>query len=464
MKRKASYQLQGVGRHGPTIRRTLTQAGTAALIRALPPQYQLPAKGAMWAAGRIKSSFKNYRLRKQVAARVAQKKSLNKYRPFRGVSTASYAGKFRKARKHRVTKVDMYQSKGSGSSIENHGKVADPDCIYVGHSTLCRDEIVRVMLRSILRKLLVGGIGFDADSYDQEIPYNAYNEGTKYMLMKWIWIETDGVTNVNSYTFPTNNATINSVTTALMGSGGLGAQLVAAMSGQGFEQLERVSLYTAETPDHQLAFEMNMKNHIVDLLFKSSLKIQNRTKAAESGSSSTDVIDNQPVVGYRYVGTGACPRTKQMFFASQLVDRHGVYLNTAAQLNATAPVAGPLQATEFKEPLNPKIFSNVYRSSRISLQPGQIKKGFISYTLKGYFNNILRRLQVREKTTGNQQLVSGPGKFEIYSFEEVINTGITNPITIQYEQQLDIYCKFIKGKTPVILNKYNENVVDLLPA
>lgn len=367
-------------------------------------------------------------------------------RQWSGVSTGFYLGKFRKPqRKLRgvTKKLAKYQSRGFVSTKEIHGKVDDADCVYVGHSTFDPVQIADCVAIALVRKLFKKA-GFDMDSPDQELPlFDAGNaDGFKIDVVQ---INSAGVPATFSYT-TVDNDTCRKV--ALSTGLNLGNRFQGVMQNTDTVDYERITLYSSDrngvSTNWRLAAEIDLRREVLEISVASELHVQNRTKT-DSGSTSTDAVDNQPLKGYLYQFAGGVPKSKT-YGDSGLNNslQNGVLLVQAVDCS-------PAQL--YKEPPNPKTWNNCIKSSSVMLPPGGMKKTQLYSKWRGYFNNLLSG---KLKYIINGVRVNyAPGKMQLIALEERLNSGSLNLITVQYECDRKTMVNLITTKKPIALADFS---------
>lgn len=379
---------------------------------------------------------------------------------FGGVSTGYYKGRFKKAtRKGVKTGTDIYAKTGVVQRVEIHGKIDDVDVVYLGHNTFQVSLISEVIAKAILRKLFTKH-GFTFND-DQEI----INGSQTGFTIRWSRRRTsDGAmcySSISTFTGMTLNLLIGNTSTPSgasdwLSTASLKDQIAQSMyvmnEGYGnnmtgnFECIEFYSSGSA-MPTGQLKFE----EEVLDLQFNSKMIIQNRTKS-DSGSTEIETVDNQPLKGFQYLFAGGVAHVKN-----------------DGKLIGTAPVTGtpagnvinqnrsegillvrggefPASQQNWKEPPAPRVFANCYKASKVLLQPGSIKGGYIVSRWRGYFNNLLNGKLIVKANVGT--VSAAPGKLQMFALEERLNSGSLNKITVNYECEKTCGARFISVKKP----------------
>ena len=441
------------------LRRVAGLAGRALIRRgmmaagAMVP-YVGPAIGAASLAYEGYNAYNDYQKAREVA----------RNKPFSGMSTGNYSGKFKKVSR-RVgpyqKKKEVTQALGFVINKETHGKVGDADCVYLGHSTYDVDTIAYSVSYALIRKLLKLA-GCHVTSPDERLPLHNYaaNGGSSDGL-RIVYSVEDGDGNVTKIAY---DLSATSTLTTVVSQIGLSTTITQMMEGAGGTRpdvcnLENLFLYkligVGGSAEFVLLSQINLKNEIVTIWAKSTMTIQNRTKSADAGSGDTDQVDSVPLKGLRYKFRGGVMESKQQDnWKLNRMFRDGLTLLRSADLNP---------AQHFKEPPPAKQWNNCIGSSYERLEPGHIKKGTVFFKKTGYLNNVLHQMTSKMGTNGNN-LSYAPGSSELYAFEEVVNTGNTNIITLQYEREFTAGCIPKKGKAPSCVAVFNEATRSNIPA
>lgn len=393
------------------------------------------------------------------AARTANRATTQRTASSRASGTMAvtgYGGYIRKRRAKRrkykkpKTSATKQLSKGFVLNNEVYGKINDPDCVYVGHSTYDTVQIPYVIAAGLLRKLFKK-CGFDADSPTQEIPITNIAD-SRNAKVKWTILAADGTATTQEYILP-DNASIKSIAEVSTTGQSLSGTIGELLNGINHQQLERIGLYQivdqTVTDQDMLKAELNLKREIIDMVVSSVMTVSNRTKGADSGGSLENEVDSQPLEGYLYSFYGGSPRIKIMGIPKlDHGTNNGIILHRAAQLGSF-----------FNEPPVQKTFSNCKVATPLKLQPGTMKRSKLYQRWRGYLNNVLDRLRVETTNT----IISGvPGKCEIVALEESLNTGSLNLITCAYQIERRWMCNFITPPmTPMLADYKTANINNL---
>lgn len=179
-------------------------------------------------------------------------------------------------------------------------------------------------------------------------------------------------------------------------------------------------------------------NHAIDtmkvkLYSNSSFSIQNSTKSDES-SSSTDVINANPVKGKCYVFKGLYPKWREEYLNQwTAMSRPDAWSWT--QADGVHMVNGNPEL-QFKMPPSDSHFKNLEYKYPLFLNPGEIKtKRSIVYTAVLSINQFIKLYNTSLKNDNTNMGMFGrtPGELHLFCLEQVVRTG-TQPIVLNYQQ------------------------------
>lgn len=203
-----------------------------------------------------------------------------------------------------------------------------------------------------------------------------------------------------------------------------------------------------------LEYQMDLKKEILSVAMSSHMVIQNRTKTA-TGQESITQIDVQPLKGPVYEFSIGVPKLKaeSPIVLNQMFNT-GVILGRASEFGGTDVVA-------YKEPPVKNAFQKCVKSGYVRLNPGALKSMTIGSDIKGYFENVLFKLRY---TAQNTQTKNCHGKSQMVCFEEELNSGSANNITVSYECQHIAGAQLTTTSNPNMQPGYSQSVLNNLPA
>jgi len=352
----------------------------------------------------------------------------------------TYQGKFALSAKASQKGLrDKYQKKGAVYIEETYGSVADPDCVYMGHSTYSRTCISRAVGLALLRKLFRVGVKFNPTTIYEELPLIAAdpNSGPAGFIIVYCLKDSDGTENKLSHEIP-NDYGLNNLLTHNQNGFVLLDNILEAMQSDNVNNLTKVILYTKQGDNFRLQYQMDLAKEILSVAMSSHMVIQNRTKSA-SGANNTTEVDAQPLKGPVFEFSLGVPKLKAASPDSLNYMRpEGIILVRANQLPGSDPTA-------FREVPVKNAFQGVVKSGYTRLNPGALKSMTIGCDVSGYYGNVLFKLRINQEGQINRVY----GKSQMVILEEELNSGSTNQITISYE------CQHIAGADMTTTNSPN---------
>lgn len=428
---------------GNVARRLGSRLATSAmegLVNAVPY-----GRTAVNAARIIQSAYRGYKSR--AATKKQQSAPYRRYYQFGG----KYAGRFKKPVKS--SKVSLPKKLGIVLSHEEYGAVKDPDMVILGHHTFPNVLLSRAIAIATVRKVLKSAINFDGENVDKEIPVTNYNDalgGTLVFVFKngatgSILVQNASIINDDTISTVCNKPCTGDITSSIVTTFN---KMLTNQSGFAFLELERVIYKVLD----RVLCDLNMFNQVIKLSVSSQLKLQNRTFAASATTGDADRVDSQPIKG-KLLNFAGVPKPKgtvgtELFAFDETTN--SMFLMRGAQC-----------ATQ--EPLVKQDFTNCFASTNVYLQPGDIKSTKIAMNKGFYFNNLFKSMQGLLETA-NSKFTKIPGQSQLFLFEELLNSGSTNPIHVQYEQQLYIGAYLISGKATSIKTVHTQTEYNNVPA
>jgi len=369
-----------------------------------------------------------------------------------GVSTGRYKGNFRKPKKVKKTMLNQSLQKGFAETSEFFGRVEDPECVYIGHSTRdCQayaNTISAMFIRDLFKKA-----GYKIANRLEELNLAAWDNSSGFKLQFVI----QNVSNTGTALGPvvsdfeiTDNLTLTQVAQQFSGFNAWVYDYITTNSTAVQGQIPfKMILYSKDKYSNGDSFEWRMASQIdlahqfITFHAKSTLVIQNRTSAAgaETGNKNLDRVDNQPLAGKMYEFSQATPRLGQAhtsFWQLNSIPYRGNVLIRSAEMDSS------LQNSP-----DPKIWTNCTKVSNVLIQPGEMKQSVITHTFEGRLLTVLKRMRVANNFNGSTN--GGAGKFHMIQLEEKLRTTSANPVTVQYERKIELMCFSKPTKSPGLL-------------
>jgi len=364
------------------------------------------------------------------------------------VGKARYGGKFKKPRKIPRNIEGLCSAKGFHKTLEQFGKVNDPNNVILTHSTIQIQETIYTIATALIRFVMTKA-GFKVT--------NKYNT-----LQASAGLSSYGIYFVYQSKNPETMA-VTEVTYMIPGPGNNFDDIVDFGTGIGFDAFPnhllnyvrtlsdlvpyRLAIYEVDNDgsDADVTFTFRMRAEIfledADLAVyqNSYLTIQNRTKAASAAAEDSafdiDRIDNQPLKGYLYEFKQANPRVKHLGPSLSILNQSNYFFNGIHERGMSLVRGAEYEGAE--EPFTPKYFSNIAKCVPVFLQPGEMKKTSVSYRFKGKMCSVMEKLRVKD-WQANAVVTGAIGKSQMICLEEVMRTNSSNKIEIAYEREFKV--------------------------
>jgi hypothetical protein len=201
---------------------------------------------------------------------------------------------------------------------------------------------------------------------------------------------------------------------------------------------------------------IRMLDSSVSMDIKCTLKMQNRSQNALTGTGEDNDVDNVPIYGYMYSGKGAGPIHKAhqgvQFLAGEL---NGV-ISYGANTNAPNALQEPPLAGDF-------VF--VDRQGKMKLEPGDIKTSVLTYKKSHNFQKFYRKLvnlsATRLLPEATYRDHSGVGEYKLFALEKMIDTdqGPDQPsILLAFEHNIRGLFAFTEKYSYTTVQKFESSV------
>lgn len=352
--------------------------------------------------------------------------NIKKLRPRNmGASSSKSSGFFKKSSRRKLNTFEKVGARGITVCNELGGVLTGPlmRTGYVGHAIFTRSflryNVARAFVKWIARQLKIDIVDF-ASSFPTEVPTGSAISVALCHRTSWTGTVTETLLSITPGT-----------TT--------------------FEQIaqEIYTLASAFTPSGQFTsirishgngtrFVYSMLKSKIDVYVKSTLKIQNRTINA-SGNLQADDVDNVPLYGKSYYGTGNYIQMNYNDFAPNNAQTD-IYLiapsGTTVSLDPPTIANGETGTVNpFTEPPKKNQLFNVKGVGKAHLDPGQVKTSVLYYRKVFSLNKVF---QAASGTDGTSNQLCNIGKYRIFCFEKMLDSvaydieGV-NAIRIAYE-------------------------------
>jgi len=383
------------------------------------------------------------------------------------IYSGKYAGKFKKSTK-KLDPWAIYTNTGVQNTTEVHGLIADPDCIYIGHSAMSIIQAYEVVTQALFRKILTKVGRLNVTDIKEKIEgYHALLSDAFKLELVSVNAES-GAVDLKDHTFQNVESVYTLVGDNMAGLApswtGFQTRLLEYMRGTNPNIVPTVlRLYRKDGNTGAFwvnAGELDLTNEKVHFKALSSIKIQNRSLSA-GGSSDAQNVENNPIVGFRYGLSGGVPIVRatqgtggnKSYLFNSIDHVTGVMLVRAAQFGSLGTV--------FKEPASPGVFVNCKNSNKVRLDPGAIKRSNITYEVKMGYLGFMKALS--DQLQGGTKVINIPGKFELFAFEDVINVNSAETIKMAYEVDRKMGCYLTTKKRTFALGSFNSDTLSNVP-
>lgn len=360
-------------------------------------------------------------------------------------TTGMSSGFFRKGgRKSKRPYKNRYiaSRKGVLATFEVGGVVNDPNCVYVGHTT-CPPNRLRYMMLHAIVKAVMAPLGNYPESVTSAFPLVIAGDIFQIAYKP----NSEPLTGILffTFTFGSTGDTPDTVVNSIM----LAALFLALTNQVEFLRAE----YIPHTTNTRMKYyRVLLSNAKLTITSKSSFKVQNRS-ISDILDEDSDAVDNVPLYGKSYFGTGNGTQNQRdqagfrPFIAHNL---HGIISRAASSSLAV------------QEPPNPYTFSNVKSTSKIHLDPGQIKTSVLYYKAKIPFYRLLPAMfgDVTDPIFKKTNI----GKFSLFALERMIHALTTDlNLYCAYEHNLEMSCFLTGGYPPPTARIFQQNFYDGTP-
>jgi hypothetical protein len=365
----------------------------------------------------------------------------------------TYAGKTKRSTKKGMDSgVNNYAKYGVVTNRETNNQIEDPDCVYVGHSSIAANPLIRTVWYAVIKKIFkMSGIQI-----------RDMTEGNSMKENFRVVLTGKTVDNDNQVQF-TNISVLAGVGSYEDIANHFSSWIIANWFGIAYENAHMSFLEVVSEPaggDEIIFAHLNLEHFNVSYFSKSTLRMQNRTQPPGVTDAQADDVNNVPLTGRSYLCKGASPQwTGRPLYDGTLpgvlfgfvIDSSNGTLQKAAQQNPIWTGSEPKRRA-LREPVLPKSFKNCYKSAKQRFQPGEIKISTLYDTRKmdfNYFHYSMRIVHaLGDPLLPRTQVRVAVGKCEIFAFEEMISYG-EQKVTVTWEVDRDQGAMLVAKKTPI---------------
>lgn len=364
----------------------------------------------------------------------------------------------RKKRKYRKTsKKSRYLAKTHGYeyTVETYGKINDPNCVYLKHSTHYVEMLAKTICGAMIRKIF-SMAGYQLGDSDQVLStagpgstdggwrliYSYMDPGNQSATQLPIFTSAGGVsldTILDTWTALTDHyqsLLINGIQVSPL-------SLTLQMEDQG-----------AISSAYRTECQLLLQNEVLNVQVWSHLRVQNRT-LNPSGTNDVEVVDNQPLTGKLYTFKHADPRVAFSTYtpSSATTDQpiNGIHTK------GIEGVRGASLPVKYQEPPAKSKFQNCVSVVPVQLPVGDTKECKFGHKFTGKFQGLMERLRPERGFITNADIGKTfltLGKSQMLAFEETIKTANTQPITVGYERQYTVGAWLVTRKPIHFMSRY----------
>lgn len=363
---------------------------------------------------------------------------------------------YKRKRVARVKGENYFSSYGATSTREVSGTITDPDCVYLGHSSLAPSELLRVTVYGLLRKLYNEAIGWDGDNLSTIIPYRMTALGAQVsdghkVVLKY-------VTNMSLNTKDQYVLDCTALDLTLAGVSEFFYTFLSQFSSQDTDWKNRRLLWISivDTGTGHTRGHIDLNSAKVSFMTKSELKVQNCT-IPETGAVTEDHVLNQPLVGRTYSFKSYLPASTDddQNYIDAIDQESGVMTWRANQSSG-------VQYETWKEPPPSKAFSNCAGSATVRLEPGHIKMHTSITRRVMSFESLLMALCIRQGGNTNSRSTR-VGQHDLFALERVLQIAGVLPIKIIYECNILTCATVLTRKRHSVMQKVTYRTQNSLP-
>lgn len=325
----------------------------------------------------------------------------------------------------RAVKYDKYDRYGVTERLEFAAQPEDLNCLFIGHATTPQTRIATAVGRAIVKAMALKA-GMPIADFRANIPNSKNNDE---------WVLTfranfDAATGENIVTFTAFTGGPYSLFDV---SNSVRDWIIAARNTR--TTMIKMQFIPAPATAFPVAptysrVEIQLLKAKVSLYVRSKLTVQNQTKSLD-GSVSTDVVNNSPLIGKFYEGSGNGTQ--------HLIDSLPGQPFVCTDSDGVIVKLGSGSKNAFEEPPKATEFWRVRKTGGVSIGPGEMKTSVI-VTQRTYLLNLLC-MQIYNESLINHTYMR-TGYYRFFALEKAlgIDQEVDYPIKLAYEHDLLIKC------------------------
>lgn len=354
-----------------------------------------------------------------------------------GAISSKSAGRLKTRRFKKWAKKTLI-SKGGIELTSERGKVqaTTDQTLWVGHSCVCMEDLALMSWRLIIKKLFAK-CGVCVRSFTEVATQNAYNVSAGDLIVVRYQTADIGAVLAVSYTVVAGDT----FDTFAIYFNTLAAFNVPNVTYKSIAFNPTVNAVGALSDASMVRMDLEFQN--VEMYFKSTMKIQNRT--VNAAGDDEDSVDNVPLYGKSYAGFGN--GVVQLARATGSVTQQMIASSLSGYILGSAVDGG------LDEPTHGQYFQYVTERGKVHLDPGFIKTSSLVYSKKMSLNALQQ--MIHEAVLNTKTRISF-GKYRLFGIEKMIDTsagGTTITVGLEINNYLSINMKssFPNASQPLFL-------------
>jgi len=417
------------------------------------------AKSPAWIRNKGPAKRRRVAAKRVVATTAGYAGSITRKRKF----TRKRTGKRKtyKRTKRSVLRGENYFAKrGALSTIEVSGTVSDPNCVYLGHSSIVPLECFRNFMYALIRRVYKEAIGYEASNIKSVIPYRTV-PGTSFQVSNGHSIIVKWCDNLDTNAVQQQVMNITSTTHTIENVGDDCYDIFSHMSAAGNDWKNRRLLFImcVDETTGNCRCRLDLQTLKVELYSRSELKIQNVTVPTPTDTTE-DAVTNVPLVGRAYHLTEWCPKVADDASNSLALNNQDTGMVTYRAAANSSPAY-----ESWREPPPSSAFTNCKGMTKVRMEPGHIRNHVSTTRKTMLLEDFLMALAVRREG-GNTNRNPKLGVHDMIALERLLQTstgGDGLPIKCLYECNTVTGVAVVPKYTTPMMQKFSTRTQNSLP-
>lgn len=350
----------------------------------------------------------------------------------------SFAGSFKKPSYKKPSYVEMAQMKGYTVASETYGKVTDPNSAYLTHSTYQSSYYAYTFVGAAIRKVFQKA-GYPLQNKNANFPFFSPTDGSGFQLVYTVTNPSTGAVSIQSTYEPVVAETMTSLLIAFT----MATHVTNYLNKADENEPHHLYFYSSDrnnlATNYRLAAMLDLSAEVVEFYSSSDLRVQNQSNATNVDSADIDRNDTQPLAGRIYNFNGE-PRLKSQGLTTSGAANQEIKLQGVSFDGIRLMRSADFTSASYHNRPPAQLFNNCNATADVSLQPGQMKRGFISFKISGRLNRMFPKLRMEQFGGTPTAIVGVKCKAQMMVFEERMRTASTQNIVVAYESKIVVAC------------------------